>query len=291
MPLLVLLFYGLTTYDHSSAYSLSGHVSISLASPSSLFGGQRRAIRLLLQSLTITFEGQSELITPEFGYAPLRLCSVVRDLAPIEPLELTNEGHEDSDKSCTWNVLFNLIVPGWLPATSAFGDALEVDAGTRYALFATAKFVALEDNTDRMWSFSTLCSVFRPRTKTVHAQKCDVTLRRLMNAPSVPFSSTSLFPISNYSVCAKPEQANATCNSSSIPLDILAKVKVVASAPDYLSADEASVPFVIRLRTADLEDEECRRLRVISFCVEIEQIEQYRYVSLCSCLLTVLKIL
>ena len=219
------------------------------------------------------------MITPEFGYAPLRLCSVTRDLAPSEPLELTNDGHEDSDRPCTWNVLFNLTIPGWLPATSTFGDVLEEDAGTRYALFATAKFLTLEHSPDKIWSISTLCSAFRPRTRTVHAQKCAVVLRRLMNAPSVPFSSTSSFPMSNYPVCTKPEHANTTCNASSILPEILAKVKVVVSAPDYLSVDETSVPFVIRLRAANMKDAECLRLRVIGFHVDIEQMEQYRYVS------------
>jgi hypothetical protein len=192
-------------------------------------------------------------------------------------MELTNEGLEDSDKPCTWNVLFNLIVPGWLPATSTFGDVVE-DAGTRYALFATAKFVTLDGNSDKTWS-STLCSVFRPRTRAVHAQMCNVTLRRFMNAPSAPFSSTSLFPMSNYAVCAKPEHTDVDRDSSFIPLDILSKIKVVASAPDYLGIDEASVPFAVRLRTVDLEDAECKRLRVTNFCVDVEQIEKYRYVS------------
>lgn len=86
--------------------------------------------------------------------------------------------------------------------------------------------------------------------------------------------------MSNYPVCAKPEHANTTCNRSSIPPEILAKVKVVVSAPDYLSADEASVPFVIRLQAANMEDAECMRLRVIGFHIDIEQMEQYRYVSL-----------
>jgi hypothetical protein len=193
-------------------------------------------------------------------------------------MELMNEGHEDSDQSCTWNVSFNLIVPGWLPATSAFGDLVEEDAGTRYALFATAKFVTLDDN-DKTWSLYTLCSVFRPRTKVVRAERCAVTLRRFMNPPSVPFSSTSLFPMSNYAICAKPEHTDANRNSSFIPPDILSKIQVVASAPDYLSTDETSVPIVIRLRTVDLDDAECKRLRVTNLCVDVKQTEKYRYVS------------
>lgn len=270
----------MTHIKFSSAYSLSGHVSISLSSSSSIFGGRRRSVRLLLQSLIITFEGQSEVITRELGYAPLRLCSLTCDLAPSEPIGLTNEGHEDSDQPCTWNVLFNLVVPGWLPATSAFGDVLEEQAGTRYTLFATAKFVVLDDNSDKTWSLSTICSVFRPRTRTVHAEKCAVTLRRFINPPSIPFSPTSLFHMSNYAICAKPEHCNAARDPSFIPLDILSKIQVIASAPDYISTEDSSLPFVIRLRTAHLEDAECKRLRVTEFCLDVKQTEKYRQVSL-----------
>lgn len=87
------------TYDRSSAYSLSGHVSISLSSPYSFFS-TRRTARVLLESVSLTFEGQSEINTPETGYAAIRLCSVSRDIAPSEPMELTNHGHED-DSPCT----------------------------------------------------------------------------------------------------------------------------------------------------------------------------------------------
>ena len=86
-------------YDRSSAYSLSGHVAISLSSPYSFFS-TRRTARVLLQSVSLTFEGQSEINTPETGYAAVRLCSVSRDIAPSEPMELTNHGHED-DNPCT----------------------------------------------------------------------------------------------------------------------------------------------------------------------------------------------
>jgi len=263
----------------SSAYSLSGHISISIASTSSIFEN-RRAVRLLLQSLTITFEGQTEVITPEIGYTPLRLCSMTRELAPSEHLDLTNEGHEDADKPCTWNVVFNLPIPGWLPATSAFGDTMDEDAGTRYSLFATAHFLNVDDNSNKTWSLSTLCSMFRPKTRVIHAPKCAITLRRFVNPPQTPFSSDSLFPMSNYAIRARPEFANATRDSSFIPLDILSKIQLVVSVPDCISMDESSIPFAIRMRTTDLEEVERKRLRVTSFDVDVEQIEKYRYVCL-----------
>lgn len=71
----------------SAAYSLSGHVSISVS---------QTTARLLLQSISLTFEGQSEVLTPCTGYSGLRLCSVTRELAP-KPTELSNE---DSGETC-----------------------------------------------------------------------------------------------------------------------------------------------------------------------------------------------
>lgn len=87
-----------------SAYSLSGHVSISLQSAFSLFES-RRTVSLLLQSLELTFEGQSEVLAPAIGYSALRLCSITRQLAPAEGVELNNEGHEESKEPCQFDTM------------------------------------------------------------------------------------------------------------------------------------------------------------------------------------------
>lgn len=83
----------------STAYSLSGVVTVSVASPYSLFE-RRRTARMLLQSLSLTFEGQSEIFTHDTDYSALRLCSVTRELAPAQPMEFTNEGHEEDSNPC-----------------------------------------------------------------------------------------------------------------------------------------------------------------------------------------------
>ena len=80
----------------SAAYSLSGHVSISVSSSQSIFN-QRSSVRLLLHSLSLTFEGQSEVYAPCIGYSSLRLCSVTKEFAPTKPTELSNE---DSGETC-----------------------------------------------------------------------------------------------------------------------------------------------------------------------------------------------
>jgi hypothetical protein len=82
----------------SAAYSLSGHVSISVSSPQSFFN-HRPNVRLLLESLSLTFEGQSEVYAPCMGYSSLRLCSVTREIfAPSKPTELSND---HSGETCT----------------------------------------------------------------------------------------------------------------------------------------------------------------------------------------------
>lgn len=81
----------------SAAYSLSGHVSISVSSSQSLFS-HRSTARLLLQSLSLTFEGQSEVYAHCIGYSSLRLCSVTREIfAPSKPTEISND---DSGETC-----------------------------------------------------------------------------------------------------------------------------------------------------------------------------------------------
>ena len=86
--------YSCFRFNSSAAYSLSGHVSISLLSSFSLFD-RPNITRLLLKSIYLTFEGQSEVFTPSTGYSSLRLCSVTRELAPSEPIELSNENSSE----------------------------------------------------------------------------------------------------------------------------------------------------------------------------------------------------
>ncbi|KAI0063430.1 hypothetical protein BV25DRAFT_428479 [Artomyces pyxidatus] len=261
--------------DQSSAYSLSGHVSISLTSAASLFE-RRRAVRLLLQSLIITFEGQSELVTPETAYSAARLCSVSQELAPGEPVEFSNEGHEDTDKPCTWNVVFNLPIPGWLPPSDIFGDCREAPPGTRYSLHATAKLAHIEENAAGNSWFSTLCSPFFVKTKTVHARACEITLNRFALPPTSSPSAGPSYPLSNYVVSTTSPDSDKERNSPPIPGSILSKLNVVASIPEHINVDASAFPFTLRLRAPGLSPEDSARLRVTGFTVELEQTDKYR---------------
>ncbi|KAF8891216.1 hypothetical protein BD779DRAFT_1610576 [Infundibulicybe gibba] len=254
--------------DPSSAYSLSGHVTISVTSSYSLFE-RRRTARLLLQSVALTFEGQSEIITPTVGYSALRLCSITRELAPGDPVELNNEGHEDSDEPCCWNIVFNLPVPGWLPVSSDFGTE---DAGTRYSLYATATFIVLDDLQSTSWSFTALCSPFRNRVKIIDAQKV-ITLKRFIRHPT---HEIQIPPVVTYFVNSPTPSERTPCGKQRIPSEVLSKIQVLASVPEYINVDEDVVPITLRLRTKDLEESECKRLQISAFGVDVIQQEKCR---------------
>ncbi|KAF9246418.1 hypothetical protein BU15DRAFT_58476 [Melanogaster broomeanus] len=248
--------------DSSSYYHLP-HV------PLSVFNRQRATTRVLLQSLTISFEGQSETITPETGYAPVRLCSITRELLRGEPVDLSNEGHEDCDKPSSWDVVFDIPVPGWLPTTSVYGDSSFDAAGTRYALYATATFTYVDDGSSSF--FTNICAPFRSRVRSVDARRFTITLRRFVESSTG--SSSSAFPMSLYIVDAQREPDTEGSTQSSIPPDVLKKVHVVASIPDAVAMNETSLPLVLRLKGKDLDNSERKRLRVTEFSVDVEQME------------------
>lgn len=256
----------------SSAFSLAGHVNVSITPTRSFFNRSRPTTRLLLQSLIITFEGQSEVITPVTGYAPVRLCSVSQDLVHGDPIELSNEGLEYSDIPCSWNVVFDIRVPGWLPLTSTYGDVDFEEAGTRYALYATATYAYLEDDASS-FSWLNFCAPLCPRFRTVDAPKCPVTLRRTIEPPAGPSGS---FPLAMYIVDTQKELNDTREGSPTASLDVLGKIEVVACVPTAVSVDETSLPFTLRLRAKDLTESERERLRLTEFSVDINQVEVYR---------------
>ncbi|KAF9484654.1 hypothetical protein BDN70DRAFT_797148 [Pholiota conissans] len=257
--------------DPSSAYSLSGHISISVTSPYSLFEARRTA-RLLLQSVTITFEGQSEIFTPANGYSSLRLCTVTRELAPSTPMVLSNEGHEESSEPCVWNIIFNLPIPGWLPSTNSIGVEC---VGNSYALYATVKFSAIEDEIpSSYWTLASLCAPFRTRVRTAEARR-HITVTRYISAPKADFPQPNTV---NYLVNSTPTTPpNEVQDKTRIPPDVLSKIQVLASIPEYVDIRENAMPLTLRLRTKDLCEEECKKLQVTEVIVDVIQQEKCRY--------------
>ncbi|KAG6837262.1 hypothetical protein H0H93_012267 [Arthromyces matolae] len=248
--------------DQLSSYSLSGHVSIALTSPFALYG-PRRTVRILLHSVTLTFEGQSEVLTPLTGYSAVRLCTKTFEIPLPEPVEMNNEGHEDSGKPCFWNVLFDMPIPGWLPATTVHGVET---AGTRYNLFADARYTLVSDNDNSSFSFSTLCSPFRSRMRTVEAQK-HIVLRRLV----APHEGED--PRVTYLINPK------FSNNSKFPSDVLSSIQVLATVPEQVDIEHHALPVTIRMRTKNLDASRCKRIRVSTVSMNLIQKEKYRYDS------------
>ncbi|KAJ3546828.1 hypothetical protein NMY22_g1894 [Coprinellus aureogranulatus] len=256
--------------DANSAYSLSGVVTISVSSPYSLFE-RRRTAKLLLQSLSLTFEGQSEIFTHSSGYTGLRLCSVTKELLPHnESIEFTNEGHEEDNEPCRWDILFNLPIPGWLPSSTTMGMD---DIGVRYGLYATAKFINLDvEQSPSAWSLATLCAPFRSRMRSTYASK-KIQLRRYVLPPHAEKPPSSI----NYLVNSHFSEDKPESPKRRIPTEVLSKIQVLASVPEFVDVKGTSIPITVRLRTKDLEASKCKRLQITEIGINIIQQERCRY--------------
>ena len=165
-----------------------------------------------------------------------------------------------------WNVVFSLPIPGWLPASSTFGVE---EIGIQYALYATATYVNL-DQGPSTWGISTLCSIFRSRVRSVTARKV-INLRRFMFAPS---ASPAVPPLVNYLVRA-PTLPEAE-GKRRIPPQILTKIHVLASLPEYVDMESQTIPLTIRMRTKDLDEEHCKKLQVKEIMIDLQQKEKCR---------------
>lgn len=170
-------------------------------------------------------------------------------------------------------MVFDLPIPGWLPETTTYGVE---DVGIRYILFAEAKFTHVQDDSQSSgWSLAALCAPFRSRIKSTMTVK-PVIVRRFVSPsedPLDPSTSSTLTYLVNSPVAAYPD-----ADKPRIPEEILSKIQVLASVPDYVDVDGDNFPLVIRMRTKDLESSECRRIQVTSVGANIIQREKCRCV-------------
>ncbi|KAJ3999198.1 hypothetical protein F5050DRAFT_1040226 [Lentinula boryana] len=265
--------------DRSSAYSLSGHVQITL-SPHFL---SRKPAKILLQSLELTFEGQSEVAAPLVGYSAVRLCAITRELVPHDhPVLLSNDGDECPGEPCRWNAIFNINVPGWLPASSCFGTD---DSGVSYQLFARAKYVDVDNrkrdvsfhhrtsSSSSSWSLSSIYSAICSSQRTATADE-SVSIKRFSGLPSEDALEPA--PLITYLLSGDKVTTSSSDKVQSIPADVLSKIRILASVPEYLNIEENRAALTLRLRTKDLPAEECQRLQLIGFRVDILQKDKCR---------------
>jgi hypothetical protein len=287
----------LTPSPPSSAYSLSGHITIAASASSSILGLSRSSPHnLLLTSLELTFEGQSELVLPEIGYAPFRILSLTEQLVvPAQPVQITtDEDHAE------WRVVFSLLVPGWLPASVVFGEQdNRATAAVSYALYARARFhVAGPDVDDpaaaaaaaaaagaapsSVWN--NLCSVVRlgaARPRLVQAEKVPIRVTRYVSPPRRAYGAEDVgaaprFPRTTYAVQAPPECAAGYLQATNIPPEILRAVEVHAVVPKRTSVEDDTIPLLLRLRSRALDEATRGRLRVMSFEADVVQVERFQ---------------
>lgn len=216
-------------------------------------------------------------MTPDTGYTPYRICSVTKELAPQNPLlELNNETSEGSGKPCIWNVIFDLPIPGWLPSSN-FDESENAPIAIRYALHATATFVNPEKGLSTSYfacfasplAYSFFPSLF-PSPRTVRAKRCDIEIVRVTTPTDTPV------PFVAYTVDSDLTGEDA---AGRIPSDILSKIAITASVPEYVDMESDSFQLRLRMRACGLEPLHCERLRLTNFSIDVHQFEKYRFVS------------
>jgi hypothetical protein len=67
-------------------------------------------------------------------------------------------------------------------------------------------------------------------------------------------------------------------HKSSIPSEILEKVQVIVTKPDFADLRADLIAVTLRMRTNGLEAEECKRLQVTEITADIVQKEKYALV-------------
>lgn len=168
--------------------------------------------------------------------------------------------------------MFNLPIPGWLPASSRYGVD---EMGTRYGLYATAKFVVIDDGRNSSWSFSTLCAPFLSSMKSARARK-RISLNRLLKAPSDDPSPANMV---NYFVSSLVSSTEPAETKTRIPPDVLSRIQVITSTPEYVNMEDVTVPLILRVRSKGLDESECKRLQLTDFSVNLVQKEECRFVE------------
>jgi hypothetical protein len=225
---------------------------------------RRRAIRILLRSLVVTFEGQAELVTQEATYSAARLCSISKELVSKTTIELSNEGHEDGEEPCLWHIMFDLPIPGWLPASDLYGDCRQGFSGTQYNIYASARFSNV-DSLGPSW-VSALCPPFFPRNNILHAERRKIMLNRFAFRAHKP----AYYSVSLTAGGLRPED-----NPHPVPADIISKVELLASVPGGISLDQEKFPFSLSIRTSSLSESQAAKLHITQFSLELQQIDQY----------------
>jgi hypothetical protein len=198
----------------------------------------------------------------------MRLCTISKELVSKTTIELSNEGHEGDgggEGPSVWHIMFDLPIPGWLPASDLYGDCRQGFSGTQYNLFASARFSNVDSHGGPSW-VSALCPPFFPRNNVLHADRRRIMLNRF----ALPAQRPAYYSVSLTAGGLSPED-----NPHPVPADIISKIELLASVPDRISLDQEKFPFSLSIRTSSLSESEAAKLHVTQFSLELQQNDQY----------------
>lgn len=205
-----------TNHYPSCAYSLSGQILLSTIPSRSAFNKETRSQPALLTSLVLTFEGSVEHFAKGQGYNAKRLCSVSKTLVVrAQPVAIPST----ADHKVA--VVFDLAVPGWLPASLKSKHA--TTAVTSYTLHAKAIYQSEE--TSGLWLGS--------KTKYRDATPVPIIVRR--NRTTAPPKK-----------CTFAVPTRAISSNSTLSQEVISAIKARATIPSYV-LQNANEPFDLRL--------------------------------------------
>ncbi|KAH7107648.1 hypothetical protein BKA62DRAFT_684038 [Auriculariales sp. MPI-PUGE-AT-0066] len=247
-----------------TAYSLSGHVLLTLSpAASTLFDARPSGTtRVILTSLELLFEGKAELAIAQ-SYTGTRVFRKAEQLLPNSaPIEL-----ECDEDYTSWQVTFNLALPGWLPASVIHGE--DDSSGVSYSLFARATYHYVNDSAHLQpfswlpWKLASFCaSTFASRDRTAGSM-VPIFVNRYPSRPAEPAEYAIKLNVSD------------TASDNAFPPGVLSNLEVMVSIPSYSCTTDQSVPASVSLRFAG-DTDMGSRLRVSSIQLGIVQNESSR---------------
>ena len=122
------------------------------------------------------------------------------------------------------------------------------------------------------WSLTSLCSPFLSQVKSAHAQT-EIQLCRFISTPRVDTVDPKII---NYFVDSDDSTFSSVSSKPRVPAEVLNKIQLLVSVPEYSNVKDCSLPLTLRLRTKDLCQEDCKRLQVTDVSVDILQREKCR---------------
>jgi len=199
----------------------------------------------------VTFEGKSEHASSQIGYSAARLCRVERELV-TQPIAISTEGGQSADVA----VIFDLTIPGWLPATTTARHGIAVVSNS-YSLFTTATY-----RTQVETGFLSQCLPYLTRNSRASAPRVDIEVVRHRVPPPVCDAGTTVtFPSATFAVTARASPA------SPIPNDVVSKMQILVSIPEFISISDTIIPITLKSRCAS------PGLSASQINVEIDQLE------------------